>query len=299
MAQPPMNPDRDRDAVTAVALMALVAGFSALDAVIVRTVADEVHPFAIGFTRALFGCLAVLPFILRRPGLLTSNYRWMHVLRAALKLASLAAFFFAFAMAPLADVTAIAFAAPLFVTVGAWVFLSEQPRKVRVIAILIGFGGVVLVLRPGQGDAVPLGLVYALIGALLTAVIQLILKPMTGRDRAETLVAWNLLVSVPLAAVPAIFVWAPIDGRTWALLAFQGVMGAVNMGLVTKAFSLAEASLLVPIDFLRLPFVAFLGFVLFGQVVPFSTWAGGAAIFAATILMARSARSRVRPGPTI
>lgn len=282
----------ERSALIGVAIMTVVAVLGAIDAVIVRQLSPGVHPFIIGFTRALFGCLVFLPFILTRPHILQSQFRWLHGLRAALKLASLIAFFFAFASAPLADVTAIAFTAPIFVTVGAWLFLSEKPRSMRILAVIIGFIGVLLVLRPGQGGGISTGLLFALAGAVLTAVIQLILKPMSGRDRTETLVAWNLILTVPIAAVPAWFVWQAPDVFEWMLLALQGALGALNMGLVTRAFSLAEASLLVPIDFLRLPIVAALGFMLFGQVVPFTTWIGGAVIFAATLVMARSARAR-------
>lgn len=282
----------ERAALLGVGLMVCVALLSAIDAVIARALSPGIHPFVMGFTRALFGCLAFLPVILSRPGIMRSEFRFRHVLRAALKLASLVAFFAAFAAAPLADVTAIAFTAPIFVTVGAWVFLAEPPRALRVLAVLVGFAGVLLVLRPGQGGGISTGLVFALIGALLTAVIQLILKPMSARDRTETLVAWNLLVTVPLAAIPAALFWTTPSVQQWALLALQGVLGALNMGLVTRAFSLAEASLLVPIDFLRLPLVAGLGFALFGQTVPLTTWIGGSVIFAATLLMAQSARGR-------
>lgn len=285
----------DRAAMIGVLLMLIVAVLNAVDAVIVRLLSPGVHPFVIGFARALFGLLAVLPWIVRRPGILQSHYRFRHVLRAALKLGSLVAFFAAFASAPLADVTAIAFTAPLFVTVGAWLFLGESPRVVRVIAVLIGFAGVLLVLRPGEHEGIPTGLALALLGAVLMAVIQLLLKPMSARDSSETLVAWNLIATVPIAAVPAFFVWSTPTATEWLLLALQGLLGVLNMALVTRAFSLAEASLIVPIDFLRLPFVAALAFVIFGQTVPLTTWIGGVVIFAATLLMARSARTRRAP----
>lgn len=286
--------EAERLAALGVALMVGVAFLTAVDSVIVRALSPGVHPFVMGFTRALFGLIAFLPFILTRPGILKSHYRARHVLRAALKLAALIAFFAAFARAPLADVTTIAFASPIFVTVGAWVFLGESPRALRIVAAAAGFGGVMLVLEPGRGT-VEIGLLFALLGAILTAVIQLILKPMSARDSTETLVAWNLIVTVPIAAVPAALVWTTPTTYEWALLALQGVLGAVAMGLVTRAFSYAEASLLVPIDFLRLPIVAVLGYAFFAQVVPINTWVGGIVIFAATLLMARSARSRRPP----
>jgi len=282
----------DRAALIGVALMVVVSLFSALDAVMVRALSPGVHPFVIGFTRALFGLLVVLPWILSRPAMLRSHYRFRHLLRAALKLAALVAFFAAYASAPLADVTAIAFTAPIFVTVGAWIFLGESPRAQRVLAAIVGFAGVLLVLQPGRAAGLSTGLLLALLGALLTAVIQLILKPMSGRDSTETLVAWNLILTVPIAAVPAFPVWSMPTPGEWMLLAAQGALGALNMGLATKAFSLAEASLIVPIDFLRLPIVAGLAFALFGQTVPLTTWLGGTVIFGATLLMARSARNR-------
>ena len=133
---------------------------------------------------------------------------------------------------------------------------------------------------------------FALLGALLTAIIQLILKPMSARDSTETLVAWNLILTVPIALVPALWFWTAPTPWQWGLLALQGVVGAINMGLVTRAFSLAEASLIVPIDFLRLPIVAGLAFAFFGQTVSIATWIGGTVIFAATLMMARTARRR-------
>ena len=285
---------RDRAALIGVLLMMLVGVVNAVDVVIVRLLAKEVHPFIIGLTRTSFGLLAMLPWILSRPQMLTTHYRVMHVLRAALKLASLIAVFFALAEAHLADVTAIGFAAPLFVTVGAWFLFGEQPKTVRILAVLLGFIGVLIVLKPDWAAKfeVSNALLLALLGAALTAVIQLMLKAMAQRDRTDTLVAWNLIVSVPLAAVPALLVWQNPTAWHWGLLAIQGAFGALNQTMVTRAFQLADASLVAPIDFLRLPFVAVLAFALFGEVAGMSTWVGAAVIFVATMVMAASRRGR-------
>lgn len=281
----------DRTALAAVALMLAATVLGAVDSVLVKLLSGSVHPFVMGFTRALFGLLAMLPWILTRPGILRSAYRFRHALRAGLKLAALVSYFVAFGAAPLADVTAIAFTAPIFVTVGAWVFLAETPRAMRVVAVALGFAGVLLVVRPLQAGGVSAGLWFALLGAGLTAVIQLILKPMSGRDSTQTLVAWNLILTVPIALVPAAFFWDWPEPWALGLLVLQGALGAVAMSCVTRAFALAEASLIVPIDFLRLPLVAALGYGVFGQTVPLTTWLGGAVIFGATLVMARSARA--------
>jgi drug/metabolite transporter (DMT)-like permease len=283
------DPSR-RAAFHGVLLMILVALLNALDVIIVRSLSPDVHPFIIGFTRALFGLIVVLPWIMRRPGILRSNYGVRHLLRAALKLASLIAFFAAYSMAPLADATAIAFTAPIFVTIGAWLFLAERLQTLRVAAVIIGFIGVVVVLRPGDDQVISAGLLLALLGAVLAAVIQLILKSMSSHDTTETLVAWNLILTVPLAVIPAALVWTTPTGAQCALLALQGCLGALTMGLATKAMSLADASFIVPFEFLRLPFVAALAFIVFGEMVSQTTWFGGAIIFGSIILMARSAR---------
>ena len=298
MPEPISSPSKsraeDRAALIGVLLMMMVGVVNAMDVVIVRLLAKEVHPLIIGLTRTSFGLLAMLPWILSRPAMLSTQYRLMHVLRAALKLASLIAVFYALREAKLADVTSIGFAAPLFVTVGAWFLFGEKPHAVRVLAVLMGFVGVLVVLRPDwtAGFNVSPALMLALLGAILTAVIQLMLKSMAQRDRTDTLVAWNLIVSVPLAAVPAFLVWQTPTPYHWGLLALQGALGAVNQTMVTRAFQLADASLVAPIDFLRLPFVAVLAFVLFQEVAGMSTWIGAAVIFVATMIMAATRRGR-------
>lgn len=218
--------------------------------------------------------------------MLQSHYRFRHVLRATLKLASLVAFFTAYSLASLADVTAIAFTTPVFVTVGAWIFLAEKPRTLRIIAVICGFAGALIIINPNQHIGAPVGLLLALLGAVLTALIQLILKPMSAKDSTQTLLAWNLIITVPVATLPALFYWTTPTSWQWALLVLQGLVGLLAMGAVTRAFALAEASLLVPLDFLRLPIVAVLAYLMFGQTVPLTTWLGGMLIFAASLIMA-------------
>jgi drug/metabolite transporter (DMT)-like permease len=276
--------------------MVLVAGIGAFDAVLVRLLSGEVHPVVMVFTRAAFGALAMLPWILRRPGIMKTSRHWLHALRATLKLGSLVALFAALGSAPLATVTAIGFAAPLFVTVGAWIFFRETPRAVRIAGALLGFAGIVILLRP-TGSEVNVALIYALISALLIGTIQLMLKYMGQTEKADTLVAWNLILTVPIALVPAIWFWATPTPTEWMLLGLQGALGAGNQFLATKAFQLADASLVAPIDFLRLPFVAVAAFYFFGEVLDQATWIGAVLILIAVLMIAASSRGRALPRP--
>lgn len=287
---------RDKSAMTAIVLMLFVAIISATDAVIVRLLAGEIHPFVIGFTRASFGLLVMVPWMMRRPHILKTKRYALHALRAGLKLLSLVALFAALAGAPLASVTAIGFAAPVFVTVGAWFLLAEQPRPLRIFSAALGFVGVVVILKPAMvGGATATALWLALLSALLVATIQLILKVMGRTESAETLVAWNLITMVPLAALPAMYFWSTPTAMQWGLLALQGSLGALNQAAVTRAFQLGDASLVAPMDFLRLPLVAALAYMFFGEVAGLATWIGASLIFVSIALMASTARSRTPP----
>lgn len=285
-----MNAERH---LLAAALMVVAAILNSVDAVIVRMLAGDVNPLTIGFFRSLFGLLVVLPWVVVRVDLKASPYRFQHVLRAGLKLASLVALFVAFAHAPLADATAINFTMPAFLVLGAWLFLGETIGLATVAGIIAGFVGIVIIIQPGAAAFDP-WLLFALGGAILTAASQLMLRRMAIHDTTQRLVAWNLIATVPLGFLAMLPIWsAPSLGQI-ALLALQGGLGALNMALVTRAFSLARASFLAPFDFLRLPIVAGLAFLLFAEIAPAETWIGAAIIFGSALVATSSTHLRRR-----
>jgi drug/metabolite transporter (DMT)-like permease len=277
----------------AAALMVAAALLNSVDAVIVRTLAGEVHPLMIGFFRSFFGLIVVLPWVIARVDLMASPYRFQHVLRAALKLASLVTLFVAFAHAPLADATAINFTMPVFLVLGAFLFLGERIGLASIVGVIAGFVGIVIIIRPGASAFDP-WLLFALAGAILTAASQLLLRRMAIHDTTQRLVAWNLIAMMPLGFLSMLPVWATPSPGQIALLALQGVLGALNMTLITRAFGLASASFLAPFDFLRLPVVAGFAFLLFGEVAPVETWIGAAIIFAAAFFATGGSRLKRR-----
>jgi drug/metabolite transporter (DMT)-like permease len=105
-------------------------------------------------------------------------------------------------------------------------------------------------------------------------------------------VAWNLIVSVPLAAIPAIWFWSWPSPWQWALLALQGAIGTFSQIGATRAFQLADASLIAPMDFLRLPLVALVGWIAFAQVPPGATYIGGAIVFVGILVLTMGVRVR-------
>ncbi len=277
-------------ASTAVMLATGAAILAAADAVIVRALDGAVHPFVIGFFRAFFGAIVLLPWIALRPGVLRSTHPLrQHAMRAGFKLLAMVAFFAAFSAGPLADVTAIAFMSPVFLVLGAALTLGERPGPAMIGAVAIGFVGALFVIGP-SGAGFSLAILLALTGAVLQSAIQLILKSMSRGDPTGTLVVWNLLLTVPIALILAVPFWTMPGSREMALLALQGVVGAACMGMMTHAFSLAPATIVAPVDFLRLPLVALCGFTLFGENIALTTLCGGGLICCAALIAARSGK---------
>ena len=279
-------PPPDRAFALAIGLMVMAAAFNAIDTLLVRVISTEMSAFSISFFRSAFGLLfSALDTPPPGPDIqdqlclapccagCTQGHNNLRV-------------FYAIARANLAQVTAIAFTTPIFVIIGAVIILREKLGLTRLLSVLMGFGGVLLIVRPIAGQFDPY-LLFALVGALVTAAIQLVLKAMSGRDSTDTLVAWNLILMVPLALLPALFFWTTPSPMMLGLLAIQGAIGAMGMTAITKAMSLADVSAVIPFDFLRLPLVAFGAFYFFGQSADAATWLGAAIIFVAVVAASR------------
>lgn len=283
----PFNPSPDRAFLFAVGLMVLAAALNAIDTLLVRVISQEMNAFSIAFFRSVFGLIFVLPWIFRRRAqIFRTNYIWLHAVRAGFKVLALATFFYAVSRANLAQVTAINFTTPVFVMIGALLFLGEHMGLLRIVSVVLGFGGVLLIVRPATGQFDPF-LLFALLGALFTAAIQLVLKAMSSRDPTDTLVAWNLILMVPLAFIPAVYFWTTPSPAILGLLALQGALGAIGMTAITRAMSLADVSAIIPFDFLRLPLVALGASYFFAQSADAMTWLGAAIIFCAGLVASR------------
>lgn len=270
----------------------------AVDTIIARVVTTEVPALLLVFYRNLFGLVVVLPWLVRLGGrAVTSAHLRLHLLRAAIKTFGLGAFFFGLTRIPVAEATAIAFATPLFAAVGAALFLGESLRQGRLLAIFVGFAGVLVILRPGTA-ALDIGAVAVLGSAMALAAIGLLAKRLARVDRPDTILALTLILSVPLSLLVALPFWMTPSWPMLALMAAQGVLGAVSQFCFIRALRLADASLMMPLDFVRLPMVAVLGVVLLDQVPDRWTWIGAAIICVAILLLLRAGTRTVAPVAT-
>lgn len=269
-------------------LAIFVSFLGALDGIIVRILSSDIHPFLIVFYRSIFGLIIIIPIFLKERDVFISSYRYLHLFRAFLKILALTSFFLAFKSVSLSDVVSISFITPLLIILGSIMFLKETPSKRHIIFSFIGFIGILIILKPGF-SSIPDALYWALIGAILSACIQLILKKMSNKDKPNTLTVWNLLCTVPLAFIPALFFWTTLSLEMFILLTIQGLIGVLNMLFITKAMSMVDISYLAPYDFLRLPIISILAFMMFDEIPSASTLLGALIIFLSGFLISNLA----------
>jgi drug/metabolite transporter (DMT)-like permease len=272
---------------TRAALWMLVGGFCAVMMnVLIRVAAQRMHPFEVTFFRCLFSLGFMAPFIIRAgPALLHNQKIGFFTLRAAVGLVSMLTWFYGITLVPLATATAVNFTAPLFATMGAALILHEDVRLRRWSAVAIGFVGVLVILRPGR-ESIDINLLLILLSAASAAMNNITVKYLVRTERPNVIVAMFVLYLTPLSLLPALFVWSWPDPRTLLALVGLGGLGTLAHISVTRAYAAADASACAPYEFLRLPFAALIGFLLFGELTDAWTWAGAAIIVGASMYVA-------------
>jgi drug/metabolite transporter (DMT)-like permease len=274
-------------AVKGVVLMTVAAAAFAGMNVTIRAMNAELHPFQVAFLRCAVGFLFMVPWLARvgLGGLKTSNHK-LYFSRAFVGYASMLCWFSALASLPLAEATALSFTSPLFATAAAALFLGEVVRRRRWSATIVGFLGAMIVLRPGI-DAVSLAHGLVLASAALGAWTAITVKQLTRTDNPNAIILYMTIYLVPMAAIPAAFVWQWPSQSAWLLTALLGLFATIGHQSFTRALAACDASYVLPFDFTRLPMVAILAYLIFDEVPDLWTWIGGAVIVGATVYIAR------------
>ncbi len=263
------------------------ATFFATHGPLVRMVATDLDPLAIAFFRSLILFLFVLPWLLRGRGAVFRTRRpGAQVVRSVFSMGGLVFLILAQASLPLAEVSALTFAQPLFATVGAALVLREAVRARRWIALFIGLSGVWIILRPGF-EIVDSLFILPLISAALVATSNLMIKFLSADDSPNTTVAWLIVMSVPITLVPALFAWSLPSLQSLVWLALLAGAGLIAHQSLVRSFAAADASAVLPYDYMRLVVTATLAFLAFGEVPTIWTWIGAAVIVAAVAYIAR------------
>ncbi len=265
---------------------------------IARHVGSEMHPVQAAFLRYAIGLVFVAPLLLRygRAMLYTSRTR-THAFRGLIHGIAVMLWFYAMARIPIAEVTALGFTAPIFSTVGAAMFLGERLHLRRIGAVLMGFAGALIILRPGVVSVDP-GAVAMIVAAPLFAVSKLLTKSLTGTDSGPGIVAYLALFVTLVMLPPAMMVWRAPTWEEIGWLTLTALLATTSHLAMTHALKLAELTVTQPVEFLQLVWATLLGLYIFNEVPDIWTWVGGAVIVgSATYIAHREAVAGRRAAP--
>ena len=259
----------------------------------VRQVSAELHTFEIVFLTTLTGLPVLLPWFLRH-GLepfRTTRFR-LHLVRTLIVVFQMTAWYHAIAITPLANASALGFSAPIFATVLAVVVLGERVGIARWFAVFLGVTGMLVILRPGL-ISTELGPILAVTSALSRGVVIIITKMLSRTDSSVTILAYVMVLFVPLSFIQALLVWRWPSPGAFMWLIGTGIIGTTSALMLTQAIKVAETSVIMPLFFFQLVWMSLIGFAFFGEIPSVFAWIGGAMIIASgTFIAYRETRTK-------
>ena len=246
----------------------------------VRHLSDDIHPLVLVFFRTFFGLLTSLPILLKVnfPAPSSGLYP-LYFLRGITNIISVAGFYFAIQLIPLADTVAFSYAAPIFATVLAAFFLKEKIGRHRILAIFVAFFGVLILIQPGF-QSLNAGMLVALGAAGCFAITLICIKQLTRRDSPAMVSLMGFVVALPITFIGALFYWQWPSGEQWGLLILMGVFAATSHLCLARALFRSDLSAVMPIDYSRIVFAALMGITLFDDPFNGLTFLGGGIILA-------------------
>lgn len=273
----------------AVAWMGATLATFLMMAIAGRELSAEIGPAQIVAYRNII-CLLSLVAILAHIGWRNARTAkpWRHVVRGAIHFAAQFGWFYAIARIPIAEVFAIEFTTPIWTALLAVMFLGERLNAARIGAIVLGFAGVLVILRPGAAIVQPAALA-ALAAALGYALTYAITKDLVATDRPVTILLWMNAVQLPLALAVGAPSWVTPSQALWPWIAAIGFTGLASHYCLSRAFEYGDATVVAPIDFLRLPLAAGVAWLMYGEQVGPALFVGAAMIFGGVWLNLRKA----------
>jgi drug/metabolite transporter (DMT)-like permease len=246
-----------------------------------------VDPLQVIFFRNFFCLILMLPLLhWRGPSLAVTTQVKLYGVRVGLAFISMMAWFSALSLIPFGELTAVSFLAPLFATVFAVFWLGEVVRARRWTALVIGFIGALIILRPG-GVGFGLGQMLAIFSALTAGIVGPLLKQMTAQDDPDKIVFITNLWTTPASLIPALFVWQWPPLALWPYLIALGVCAVLGHIALLRGFASTDASLVFTFEFSRLPFAVAAGYLAFGEATDLWTWVGALIIFSSAAYVTR------------
>lgn len=281
--------ESDSSSLARAVFWTVVAGATfAVAQAIIRYSAQKLPPFEVLFLRYFFGAVFMIPWMLnggwgfiRRAPFLKFLSRSLTILFGAM------AWFYALSIMPLPEASALSFANPLCTMVLAALILKEQVTPARWIAVAVGFLGVLVMMRPGEG-VVSFGAIIVVGSCIFNGLSGIQNRMLAQTESTAAVVAYTALLMTPMSLVPAVFDWVwPTWEMTGWLVLLSGILTLGHLAF-TYSFRLAEASAMMPYQYLRLPMVVLLGWSCFGETLDVWGWTGSAIIIGSSFFIARA-----------
>ena len=264
-------------------LWMILGGLSLLAlALVIRDLQGKYHVLEMILMRSVISFLIILPWALRQEwGELKTQRLPLHIFRNGIHYLGNIGWFLGVTWVSLADLQALQFTTPLFTIVLAAIFLRETVGPHRWIATAIGFAGALVIIRPGF-IPISAGTVAVVLSALFYASSQTATKSLSRTDSPNAILFYMSLIFIPISAIPAAFVWVTPEWEDAIPIILLGVFGYLAHACIIRSFATADASYVIPFDFLRLPFSAAVGFIWYQEQPEIWVWIGAVIIFVAT-----------------
>ena len=261
----------------------------------VKYVGAHLDSFQIGFFRAFFGLIAVLPFVFYK-GMMTlrTNRMKLHILRTCVGITAMLSAYYAITHMPLADAVALSFTRPLFLIILAVLFLGEIVRWRRWSATFVGFIGVIVMLQANTdvGFASAVGL----FSAFMVALVSVFLKKLTSTEDPVTIMFYFGFFGTLITAVPASFVWLTPSMEDVLIMLGASMVGAGGNFCMIRALKVGEATAVSPFDYMRLIFSGIFAYFLFAEIPTLSVVLGALIIISSALyILHREAKVKTVP----
>ena len=252
----------------------------------IKLLSQDLNPFIIAFYRCLFGVIIMLPFMIYNyPEAWKTHNIKLQFVRSAINVYSMISWFTAIGTLQLEKAAAIGFTTPLFTTILAIIFLGEVIRIQRITALIVGFIGILVVIRPGY---IPFesGALWLLSAAITFSIVIIIVKKLTEKDSSLTTAFYQMAFMVPPTFFIALFFWESININQFLLFIFVAIAGFITQFSFAQCLKMAETTVIMPIQFTKIIWLSLIGYFFFMEVPDIWTWIGASIIFSSILFIA-------------
>lgn len=250
-----------------------------------REATRELSVFQIMEVRSVLGLVMLYPLIHLHGGFraLKTSRPVQHAMRSLIHYAAQLGWFFALTLIPLGQVISIEFTMPIWTAIFAASFLGERMTIWKILAIALGLLGVVVIVRPATGEINP-GQLIALAAAVGFGTSVAMLKSLTRTEATVAIIFWMLVIQSAVGLFPSIYVWIWPSPYVWCCVIAIAVSGTFSHFCMARAMLYADATIVLPMDFLRVPLTATIGWLIYSERLDAFTVLGAALILTGNLL---------------